>query len=111
MDALIYCLKCKLKTSSNNVDQVIMKNNRNAKKGTCSICGTKKSQFAKSSTRSSFLNVTIGKPGNLDKELHLAAEKGENVPNGSFNNLQKYSYAGPGTKYLQRNREDYKGIR
>ena len=27
------------------------------------------------------------------------------MANGSFNNLQKYSYAGPGTKYLQINRE------
>ena len=43
-------------------------------------------------------------------ELHQFAEKGEDVPGGSFNNQQKYSYCGPGTKYEQRNREGYKGI-
>ena len=47
---------------------------------------------------------------NLPVELHLAADKGENVPNGSFNDLQKYSYAGPGTKYIQRVKEGYRGI-
>ena len=34
----------------------------------------------------------------------------EFVPNGSFNNLQKYSYCGPGTRYEQRVREGYNGI-
>ena len=103
MDALIYCLKCKLKTLINNVECVVSKNNRNTIKGTCSICSTN-SQFVKSSTGRGFLNDAIGKLGDLDIELHLTAEKGENVPNGSFKNLQKYSYAGPGTTYLQRNR-------
>ena len=47
---------------------------------------------------------------NLPIELHQFAEKGEDVPGGSFNNQQKYSYCGPGTKYEQRVREGYKGI-
>jgi hypothetical protein len=42
--------------------------------------------------------------------LHLPASKGEEVPDRSFNNMYKYSYCGPGTKYEQRNREGYKGI-
>ena len=47
---------------------------------------------------------------NLPIELHQFAEKGENVPGGSFNDQQKYSYCGPGTRYEQRIREGYKGI-
>ena len=46
----------------------------------------------------------------LPIELHLFAEKGENVPGGSFNDQQKYSFCGPGTRYEQRVREGYKGI-
>ena len=42
--------------------------------------------------------------------MHLPASKGEYVPEGSFNNLNKYSYCGPGTKYEQRNAEGYEGI-
>src|SRR5882757_3979030 len=110
MDVIMYCLKCKLKTSTNNVEYVVTKNNRNLAKGTCLICGTKKNQFIKVNTGSGVLNDAIGKLGSLGIELHLAADKGEYVPNGSFNNLQKYSYAGPGTKYEQRNREGYQGI-
>ena len=47
---------------------------------------------------------------NLPVELHQFAEKGENVPGGSFNDQQKYSFCGPGTRYEQRMREGYKGI-
>ena len=43
-------------------------------------------------------------------EFHQYAEKGEYVPGGSFNDQQKYSYCGPGTRYEQRIREGYKGI-
>jgi Phospholipase A2-like domain len=35
---------------------------------------------------------------------------GEYVTNGSFINLHKYSYCGPGTKYDQRVKEGYNGI-
>lgn len=57
-----------------------------------------------------FVNNTIGKLGDLGIELHLPASQGEFVPGGSFNNQQKYSYCGPGTKYTQRVKEGYKGI-
>jgi hypothetical protein len=98
-------------------------------KGVCSICGKNKSSFVsrkllgvepsvvplvrpltgveplvgKGFSLNSFVN-------NLPIELHQFAEKGEDVPGGSFNNQQKYSYCGPGTKYEQRVREGYKGI-
>jgi len=110
----MYCVKCKQKTESINIEEVISKNNRRMLKSICSICGSKKFQFTKMTSDSeiagegigdSIINA-IGKVG----ELHLPATKGEYVPNGSFNNLQKYSYCGPGTKYEQRNKEGYQGI-
>ena len=48
--------------------------------------------------------------GNTVGELHLPTSRGEYVNNGSFNNQNKYSYCGPGTKYEERNRERYQGI-
>ena len=98
----MYCVKCKKKTESKNVAEV-----RNMRKATCDVCGSKKSTFiAIGKGIGDTIIKAIGKVG----ELHLPATKGEYVPNGSFNNLQKYSYCGPGTRYEQRAREGYKGI-
>ena len=105
----MYCVKCKQKTGSTNITEVISKNNRKMFKSICSVCGSKKSQFVKQTSGGGIgdsIIKAIGKVG----ELHLPATKGEYVSNGSFNNLQKYSYCGPGTKYEQRNREGYQGI-
>ena len=60
----------------------------------------KKSQF-ESIGRGYFNNAL----SNLGVELHLPASKGEDVTNGSFNNLNKYSYCGPGTTFEQRDKE------
>ena len=99
-----YCVKCRTKTTTLNELQLTTKNNRKMRKGECSICGKKKTSFVGAGfSLNSFVN-------NLPMELHQFAEKGENVPGGSFNNQQKYSYCGPGTKYDQRIREGYKGI-
>jgi hypothetical protein len=105
----MYCLKCKEKTETIDIIQVTTKNNRRMLKGICSVCGSKKSQFvAHDATGGGFsLNSFVN---NLPIELHQFAERGEDVPGGSFNNQQKYSYCGPGTKYEQRVREGYKGI-
>src|SRR2546425_9198729 len=101
----MYCVKCKGKTESVNVTEVTSKNNRIMLKGSCVVCGSKKSQFIKNISGRGISDI-IGRIG----ELHLPASKGEEVVNGSFNNLNKYSYCGPGTKYEQRDREGYKGI-
>ena len=111
----MYCVKCKKKTETLNTMQIITKNNKHMMKGICSICGKNKSSFVsnkvlgvKPSVGNGFsLNSFVN---NLPIELHQFAEKGEDVPGGSFNNQQKYSYCGPGTKYEQRVREGYKGI-
>ena len=108
---LMYCVRCKLKTDSLNLTQSITKNKRKMLKSICSVCGSKKSTFIKSDiTGEGIGDAIINGIGKYVGELHLPATKGEYVPNGSFNNLQKYSYCGPGTKYDQRVREGYNGI-
>ena len=88
-------------------------NGQNMVKGICSVCGTKKSVFLSSKKRESVqergfnLNNLIN---NSPIEFHQYAEKGDYVPGGSFNDQQKYSFCGPGTRYDQRVREGYKGI-
>ena len=110
---IIYCLRCKHKTDTLDGFEVKSSNGRNMIKGTCSVCGTKKSVFLSSKDRESArgkgfsLNNLIN---NLPIEFHQYAEKGEYVPGGSFNDQQKYSFCGPGTRYEQRIREGYQGI-
>ena len=105
----MYCVKCKEKTESKNITEIISKNNRRMLKSICSICGSKKSQFVKHISGEEIGDSIINAIGKV-RELNLPATKGEYVPNGSFNNLQKYSNCGPGTKYEQRVREGYQGI-
>ena len=110
---IIYCLRCKHKTDALDGFEVKSSNGRNMIKGTCSVCGTKKSVFLSSKDRESArgkgfsLNNLIN---NLPIEFHQYAEKGEYVPGGSFNDQQKYSFCGPGTRYEQRIRDGYQGI-
>src|SRR5271157_5734853 len=119
---LLYCVKCKWKTDTLNILQITTTNNKHMNKGICSNCGKNKSSFVSNKllgVEPSVLEVEplIGKGfslnsfvNNLPIELHQFAEKGEDVPGGSFNNQQQYSYCGPGTEYEQRVREGYKGI-
>ena len=129
---IIYCLRCKHKTDTLDGFEVKSSNSRKMIKGTCSICGTKKSVFLSSTaaeapqastatTAPQALTSTAAKHqgkgfdlnnliNNLPIEFHQYAEKGEYVPGGSFNDQQKYSFCGPGTRYEQRVREGYKGI-
>ena len=110
---IIYCFKFKLKTETLDGIEKTSSNGRNMIKCTCSVCGTKKSVFVSSKDRESVqgkgfsLNNLIN---NLPIEFHQYAEKGEYIPGGSFNDQQKYSFCGPGTRCDQRVREGYKGI-
>ena len=119
MDIKIYCLKCKIKTDTNDITRTKTKNNRNLIRGNCSICGNNKSVFVSGEHHEpSKKHATVVGGGfslnnfinDLPIELHQFACKGENVPGGSFNDQQKYSFCGPGTRYEQRIREGYKGI-
>ncbi len=103
----LYCVRCKQKTETNNVEEVMSKNNKRMLRGNCFICGTKKCSFiSNNKTGTGILNTAL----NYIPELHLPANEGEFVQNGSFNNKNKYSFCGPGTKYVQRNQEGYQGI-
>jgi len=106
----MYCMKCKRKTESINITEVTSNNSRRMLKSICSVCSAKKSSFIKSNKAGSGLGDTIIKAIGKVGELHLPANKGEYVSNGSFNNQNNYSYCGPGTKYEQRAREGYNGI-
>ena len=96
---IIYCLKCKQKTETIEVQSVQSKNGREMIKGNCSICGTKKSVFISSSIKKKPQKTIKGRGfslnnliNNLPIEFHQYAEKGEFVPGGLFNNQQKYSF-------------------
>ena len=134
---IIYCLKCKQKTETIEVQSVQSQNGREMIKGICPICGSKKSVFismasvgatatsTQAATATATQASTATKPkkttkgrgfslnnliNNLPIEFHQYAEKGEYIPGGSFNDQQKYSFCGPGTRYDQRVKEGYKGI-
>lgn len=47
----IYCVKCKSKTSTNNIANKTSKNGKNMVIGNCSNCGSKKSVFIKSDNK------------------------------------------------------------
>ena len=79
----IYCLKCKRKTESKDIEEVVTKNNRNMLKGICVVCGTKKSKFIGKIEGKGVINNMINK---LPFEMH--------VP--------KYNYLGPGTNLKKR---------
>ena len=104
----VYCVSCRNKTNTTNIKYYTTLSGRYRMAGICTICNNKKSSFVKNVSGKGFnINSLIN---NLPIELHQFAEKGEFVPGGSFNDQQKYSYCGPGTKYEQRIKEGYKGI-
>ena len=41
----LYCVKCKKRTSTNDMTTVTTKNNRSALTGNCEVCGKKKIRF------------------------------------------------------------------
>ena len=46
-DTLIYCFKCRAKTASNDLEQVVLKNRHDATRAVCAVCGTKKFRIGK----------------------------------------------------------------
>ena len=79
----MYCVKCKRKTETNNEQLVTTSNNRRMKRGKCSVCGTVKTQFIKSTKGGSILNKMIN---SLPVEMHLLG----------------HNFTGPGTKLNKR---------
>ena len=79
----MYCVKCKKKTNTTSEKLVTTSNNRTMKRGNCSVCGTTKTQFVKSSKGGSILNKMIN---SLPVEMHLLG----------------HNFTGPGTKLNKR---------
>lgn len=87
----MYCVKCKSKTDTNNLQSVVSKNGRNMLRGVCVVCGTTKTQFVKASRSSggdlvsSLSSVTSGIKSPWAKypgEMHIPG----------------MNFAGPGTR-------------
>lgn len=47
MENIAYCVKCKAKREMGETERVITKNNRQALKGKCPVCGTVMYKFVK----------------------------------------------------------------
>ena len=108
----LYCLKCKMETETTEMTRTRTKNNRNIMRGVCSICGRIKSVFVRAAgypEGSSSVAASVStKPASaagkgfslnnlvnsLPIEIHQFAEKGENVPGGSFNDQQNIRIVG-----------------
>ena len=90
----IYCLKCKTKTDTLEIEQNKSRNNRLMLQGKCALCGTTKSRFA-SAKESASGNCSFRAEGkgwtDLPFELH---------PQVSL--TKRYSFVGPGTKLNKR---------
>ena len=57
----IYCVKCKQKTNTDNIEKTTTKNNRIALRGNCKICNTQKYMFVKNSGSGFDIHKLIGK--------------------------------------------------
>ena len=74
-------MKCKQKTESRNIEEIISKNNRRMLKSICSICGSKKFQFMKNTVGKGIGDSIVNAIGKFGK-LQLPATNGEYIPNG-----------------------------
>lgn len=107
----MYCLRCKSHTKTLNEQVENMRNGRPAKKGTCAVCGARKSQILSSKAGGSLLNSALN--ALPLPEMHMRLPSGiasELVPGGAFQNTGKYSYCGPFTKLDKRLSQGYRGV-
>ena len=108
----IYCLKCKIKTETNELTAIVFRNGVPAVKGKCAVCGTLKFLITtRSASGGSLVNSLLNKLPM--PEMHLGLPKSvqsEFRPAGSFNNKATYSFCGPFTKLQQRLNQGYKGV-
>ena len=108
----IFCLKCKIKTETNELTAIVFRNGVPAVKGKCAVCGTLKFLITtRSASGGSLVNSLLNKLPM--PEMHLGLPKSvhsEFRPAGSFNNKATYSFCGPFTKLQQRLNQGYKGV-
>jgi hypothetical protein len=105
-------MRCKRHTETLNETSAVLRNGRPAKKGTCAVCGAKKSQIvASSKVGGSLLNSALN--ALPLPEMHMRLPRGvpsEPIPGGSFQGTGKYSYCGPFTKLDKRLSQGYRGV-
>ena len=85
----MYCVKCKRKTETKDVQNAVSKNNRPMLRGVCAVWGTTKTQFVK---------ATQG--GDLVSSLN-SVTSGIKLPWAKFSgemHLPGHSFTGPGTR-------------
>lgn len=70
----MYCLKCKGRTESVNVQVTVTRNNRKRMTASCKVCGRTKSRFVANKSGQGVFNDVLAK---LGSELHLPASRGE----------------------------------
>lgn len=88
MDQL-YCVKCRGRTETRDIQNVVSKNGKPMLRGVCVVCGKKKTQFVKKS-----------EGGDLVSTLN-AVSSNIKLPWGKFPgelHLPGHSFTGPGTK-------------
>ena len=76
----IYCLKCKQKINTDNIENITTKNNRTAIRGCCGVCNSQKHTFVKNTGSGFDLHKLIGK-------IPLRPKSGWTAPG--------YQYLGP----------------
>ncbi|XP_065643017.1 uncharacterized protein LOC136074610 [Hydra vulgaris] len=89
----MYCVKCRKKTNTLNLQNVVSKNNRNMQRGNCAICGRLKTQFVSSKTG-----------GDLVSSINSATRKIK-LPWSKFPgemHLPGMNFSGPGTNLDER---------
>ena len=57
----LYCVKCKQRTDTDNVEKITTKNNRSAIRGDCKLCNTEKYMFIKNEGSGFDIHKLIGK--------------------------------------------------
>ena len=87
----MYCVKCKTKTKTRDIQNVVSKNNRNMLRGVCAVCGTTKTQFVKGTP--SHGGDLVGYLNSVTRNIKLPWAK---FP-GEMH-LPGHSFTGPGTR-------------
>src|ERR1043165_5905035 len=93
MSNSMYCVKCKSKTGTRDIQNVVSKNNRPILRGVCVVCGTTKTQFVKLSKGGDLVSSLNSATSNF--KLAWAKFPGEM-------HLPGHSFTGPGTRLDQR---------
>ena len=108
----MYCVKCKRNTDTLNLHHAVSKNNRNMLKGTCSVCGSRKTQFIAMDTlvadaecaTIAGAECTTTKVGDLTNSINKFTRKIK-LPWAKFPgemHIPGMNFAGPGTNLDKR---------